>query len=365
VAKITVDSIPDLSMGSVFLATGGGGDPYVPGLITQQALETIGPAELISPDDLADDAYVVTIGGVGAPTVSLELLPSLAEVRNTINGFQDRTGKKIDAIASFEIGGGNSLIPITASAVTGRPVIDGDGMARALPEAQMMSYPICGVHPTPAVGCDYMGNISEFHVDSIMEYEEVIRQYAVDSGGMVTVAEHPMTGKQLKESVLPHTLTFATKLGEVLRVNRGNAHDMLQHLEPLFNDSIYGGIYHLYTGKVVDVSTKIIGGYDVGEATLTSFSGDGEPLKLTIKNEFLLAYLGDRLLASVPDLITLVDYETSTPLNAERLRYGQRVTVFGIKSPEFYRTNRALQFVAPSCFGFPIEYVPIEQLLNI
>ena len=197
---ITSDALPDLSLGAVFLATGGGGDPYVPGLITKNALETIGPATMIDPYTLDDDAVVVTIGGVGAPTVSLELLPSFREVENTIAAFQERTGKKLDAIASFEIGGGNSLIPITASVITGLPVIDGDGMARALPEAQMMSYPICGVSPNPAIACDYKGNIAEFNVDDIMEYEKCIRQYAVDSGGMVTVAEHPIQDCISRES---------------------------------------------------------------------------------------------------------------------------------------------------------------------
>lgn len=361
-SKLGSDSLQDLSAGAVFLATGGGGDPYVIELITRQALDTYGPVEILAPEDVDDDALVVTIGGVGAPTVSLELLPSIGEAKKTLAAFEERTGRKIDAIASFEIGGGNSLIPITAAAVSGLPVIDGDGMGRALPEAQMMSYPICGVVPTPAVATDYEGNITEFDTKDILEYEKVIRQCAVESGGMITVAEHPMTGKQLKESVIPDTISFSIEVGKILRQQRGNAHRMFEHLAPLFADSIYGDLFHLYTGKVIDCSTKIIGGYDIGEAIISPFDGDGESLRLTIKNEFLLAYVGDRLIASVPDLISIVDYETSTPINAERLRYGQRVTVFGIGCPEFYRSEKALQFVEPKCFGFSVEYKEIESL---
>lgn len=363
-AKLDRDCLDDLALGAVFLATGGGGDPHVAQLIAERALAEYGPVELLPPDQLADDAYVVAIGGVGAPTVSLELLPSINEARDTLTAFEGRVGRKVDAVVSFEIGGGNSLIPIVAAAAAGLPVIDGDGMGRALPEAQMMTYPITGVKPTPAIATDYSGQVTEFHTSDIMAFEQEIRQFAVDSGGMVTSAEHPMTGRQLKDSIIPGTVSFSIELGKLLRENRGNAHRIFEPMADLFRDSVYGTLHHLYTGKVVDSSTKIIGGYDIGEATIVPFYGDGEPLKINIKNEYLVASLGEQVLASVPDLITIVDYETSTPINAERLRFGQRVSVFGIGCPEFYRQERALRFVSPECFGFPFSFRPIEQLTS-
>ncbi|QFU75239.1 DUF917 domain-containing protein [Halioglobus maricola] len=360
--KFGRESLADLSAGAVFLATGGGGDPYVAELVAQQALEKYGSVDLIDPENLDDDAYVVAIGGVGAPTVSLELLPSIDEAVNTLRAFEDRVGRKVDAVVSFEIGGGNSLIPIVAGAVMGIPVVDGDGMGRALPEAQMMTYPISGVSPTPAVATDYQGTVTEFHTKDIMEFEKEIRQCALSSGGMITSAEHPMTGKQLKAAIVPGTVSFSIELGRLLRKYRGNAHRIYEPLAELFSGSIYGDLFHLYTGKVIDSSTRIVGGYDIGAATIAPFDGSGAELTISIKNEYLAAEANGKVIASVPDLITIVDYETSTPINAERLRYGQRVTVFGVGCPSFYRTQRALEFVAPSCFGFPFEYKTIEEL---
>tara|TARA_B100000780_G_scaffold163022_1_gene113973 strand:- start:15107 stop:16216 length:1110 start_codon:yes stop_codon:yes gene_type:complete len=362
--KLGSESLTDLSIGAVFLATGGGGDPYVAELITRAALDKFGPVDLIDPDDLDDDDFIVALGGVGAPTVSLELLPSINDAVDTLRAFEDRFGKKIDAVVSFEVGGANSLIPIIAAAGMGIPVVDGDGMGRALPEAQMMTYPIFGVLPTPAVTTDYRGGITEFHTKNILEFEPEIRQCALSSGGMITSAEHPMTGKQLKASIVPRTITFSVELGRILREGRGKAHRIFEPLKTLFANSIYGSVHHLYTGKVVDSSTKIIGGYDIGEATIASFDGSGPPLKINIKNEYLLAKINDKTVASVPDLITVLDYETSTPINAERLRFGQRVTVYGIGCPAFYRTEKALNFVAPRCFGFDFDYQPIESLIS-
>lgn len=360
--KLSANDLDDLSSGAVFLATGGGGDPYVARLVAEKALEEHGPATVLDPDELDDDAYVVTIGGVGAPTASLELLPSLGDAGRALDAFQDHVGRKVDAVVSFEIGGGNSLIPIVAAVERGIPVVNGDGMGRALPEAQMMTYPISGVLPTPAVAVDYEGNIATFSTESIFSYERQIRSLALAMGGMITACEHPMSGKQLKASIVPRTITFSMKIGSILREYRGNAQAIYAPLRDAFDDSIYGELRHLYSGKVIDSQRKITGGFDVGEATIESFDRSMPPLTIDIKNEYLVARVGEKIVASVPDLISILDFETSTPINAERLRYGQRVSVLGVGCPDYYRTEKALAVVAPRCFGFGFDYVPIEDL---
>jgi DUF917 family protein len=360
--NIDLEHLDDLALGSVFLATGGGGDPHVPQLIAEQAMRRYGPVQVIAPDTLDDDALIVAIGGVGAPTVSLELLPSVDDAARTLDAFEKHVGRKVDAVVSFEIGGGNSLIPLVAAAGKGIPVVDGDGMGRALPEAQMMSYAIAGVDPTPAVAYDYAGNITTFSTSSTPVYERHIRSLTMASGGMITTAEHPMSGSQLKGSIIPGTLSYSIELGQTLRENRGSADDLLAPLQSIFKGSIYGECRKLFTGKVTDKATTITGGYDVGEATIESFSGNGPTLSISIKNEYLLARLDGKVVASVPDLIIIVDFETSSPINAERLRYGQRVAVFAVGCPQFYRSPKALRVVGPRCFGFDLDYVPLEEI---
>lgn len=359
--KIDAADLYDISLGAVFLATGGGGDPYVPRLVAEQVLKNHGPVSLLDPGELDDDAFVVTIGAVGAPSASLELLPSVDDASRALQAFEDHVGRQVDALVSFEIGGGNSLIPMMAGAARGLPVIDGDGMGRALPEAQMMTYPIAGVRPTPAVAVDYRGQIRSFSTESIFDYEKQIRTFALENGGMVTACEHPMTGTQLKASVVPRTVTFSKRLGALLREHRGDAHAICDPLVEAFSGSIYGEVRHLYTGKVVDSEREIVGGFDMGSVRLESFTHGEGALKLEIKNEFLTARRNESILASVPDLITVLDYETSTPINAERLRYGQRVSVYAIGCPDYYRSPSALEVVGPRCFGFDFDYVPLEE----
>ena len=360
--RITHEDIADLCKGSVFLATGGGGDPYVSQILVEQTLKKHGPVDLVSLADVPDDAFVVAIGEVGAPSVSLEQLPIGTECLDVVDRFEAWVGKKITHLVSFEVGGANSVIPLIAATTKKIPLIDGDGMARALPEAQMMTFAIEGVRPTPAVAVDYTGGAVYFDTEDTSIYERQIRNIAMAMGGMVFTAESPMTAAEARRAVVPGTISFALELGRMLTANFGNSVHVEKPLRELFDRSDYGILKHLYTGKIVDINRKVVGGFDVGEAIVESLGNDMPPLTLAIKNEFLVATVGDKVVASVPDLITIVDHETSSPINAERIHYGQRVTVFGIGCPPHYRTERALKVVAPRAFGFDFDYRPIESL---
>jgi DUF917 family protein len=361
---ISHEDIADLCRGSVFLATGGGGDPYISQLLVTAALKQHGPVELLPLSALPDDSLVVAIGEVGAPSISLEQLPIGTECLDVIDRFEAFTSKTITHLVSFEVGGANSVIPLIAAAARGIPLIDGDGMARALPEAQMMTFAIEGVSPSPAVAVDYSGGAVFFDVKDTLLYERQIRSFAMAMGGMVFTAEHPMTSEQARRAIIPGTISFALELGRTLRRHAGNAKLIEEPLRTLFSASDYGEFRHLYTGKVVDIESKTVGGFDVGEATIESTISDGPAMHLSIKNEFLMAKVGGSVVASVPDLITMVDHETSAPINAERLHYGQRVTVFGIGCPPHYRTPAALEVVAPRAFGFDCDYTPIEGIAS-
>ncbi len=360
--KLQEQQLKDLATGAAFLATGGGGDPYLSLLCAQQSIKQYQPADLISIDDLPDDAIIVAVGSVGAPTTSLELLPSIDDPVIAIKAFEQHRGVKVDAVVSFEIGGANSLIPIVAAAASGIPVIDGDGMGRALPEVQMMTYSIAGITPTPSVAVDYAGNCVVFDDVTVLEYEDQIREFAMQRGGMVTTVEFCMTAAELRRCIVPDTVSLAIKIGEVLRVEQGNAVELIERLRVVFEPTTYGHIVTLFTGTVTDVATSVIGGYDIGYATLRSDKNDEEDVRVDIKNEYLTVWAGESLRICVPDLITFLESETGQPINSERLGFGQRVTIIGIGCPAHFRTSKALEVVGPRCFGFDFDFTPIEEL---
>ena len=95
--QISAKDIKDLCCGAAFLATGGGGDPYVSQLAAERLLKKHGPANLMAPDEIPDDFNVVSIGMVGAPTVTLEQLPTEDEAVKAFDAYEQQTGRKIDA----------------------------------------------------------------------------------------------------------------------------------------------------------------------------------------------------------------------------------------------------------------------------
>jgi DUF917 family protein len=83
---------------------------------------------------------------------------------------------------------------------------------------------------------------------------------------------------------------------------------------------------------------------------------------LLYQNEFLMARIGNKVLASTPDLICTVDMETGEPITAEQVRYGLRVAVLGIPCVPEWRTTAAIDLVGPGAFGYDVEYQTVEQL---
>ena len=66
------------------------------------------------------------------------------------------------------------------------------------------------------------------------------------------------------------------------------------------------------------------------------------------------------MLASVPDLIAVLDSEDAKPITTEEIRYGFRVTVIGLPCDPRWRTEAGLQLVGPRYFGYEFDYVPVE-----
>jgi len=67
------------------------------------------------------------------------------------------------------------------------------------------------------------------------------------------------------------------------------------------------------------------------------------------------------VLASVPDLICLVDKETALPVTTDALRYGQRLAVLGVPAPELLKTEAALEVIGPKAFGYAVDYRPLSN----
>jgi DUF917 family protein len=350
--------IEDIAVGAALLGTGGGGDPYIGKLMALQAIEEYGPIKLISVDEVPDDAMVVPSGMMGAPTVLVEKTPSGDEAIKAFNSLESYLEKKIFATMPLEAGGVNSLLPFALAARLGLPVVDADGMGRAFPELQMVTFYLDGISATPMIVADEKGNISLFNAINNVWAERLARTAVIQKGGAAMIALYPMTGRNIKDSAIHNILQLEENIGKTIRLAKQNNQDPIHEVLKLT------GGYELFQGKVVDVNRKTETGFARGTALIEGIQNyKGEDLELRFQNEHLLALTKDRLLCVTPDLIAVLDAETGIPITTEALRYGARCVVVGLPCHPKWRTEKGIATCGPKYFGYEFDYVPVEELV--
>ena len=93
--QIDLDLVEDFATGCAVLGTGGGGDVGPELLQARAAIASAGPVEVLTLDELPDDALVVPIGGWGAPTVGLEKLGSGREGLAIVTAVERAFDRKV------------------------------------------------------------------------------------------------------------------------------------------------------------------------------------------------------------------------------------------------------------------------------
>lgn len=358
---LTAADLPDLVRGAALLGTGGGGDPQIGRTLVEQALGD-GSITLLTPDELDDDALVIPTALMGAPSVLLERLPRGTEPVDALRRLERHLGRTATATMPIESGGINSTIPLLVAAQLGLPVVDADGMGRAFPELQMETFAVYGVHGSPLAIADERGHTALVETGSDnRKMEQFARAITIRMGGVGYIAEYAMSGADVKRTAIPGTLSLALRLGRTLRVAREEHRDPIAVLAEVLPDTPYRYGRALFTGKVVDVDRRTEDGFTRGLARLAAFEGPSI-CEIAFQNEYLVARIDGQVRTIVPDLITALHLETGEPITAEGLRYGQRVCVFAIATPEIMRTPEALAVFGPQAFGLTEPFVPVERL---
>jgi DUF917 family protein len=356
VRKIGIKELEDIALGAALLGSGGGGDPYIGKLMAIGAIKEKGPATLLDPDEIADDAFVVPIAMMGAPTVLAEKGIGMNEYRTLYDMVSAFYNRKIDALMPIEAGGVNSMLPFAAAARLGLPLVDADGMGRAFPELQMVTFTIGGVSATPMALTDEKGNSTLFKTITNKWTEDLARAVTMVSGGAVSISLYCMDGAVMKKYCVRNIVSRSEKLGKAIREAK---HGPLSP-EENFLSACEG--YKIFRGKITDIQREVRGAFNFGKAIFEG-SGEykGENAFVEFQNENLVVSVEGEIRATTPDLICLVDTETFIPLPTDALKYGKRVLVVGLKCYEAWRSPKGIEIVGPRYFGYDTDYIPVEQ----
>jgi DUF917 family protein len=344
-------SLNAIALGGAVLGSGGGGDPYVGRLMTQQSIEKSGGVKVIDIESLPDDALILPIAMMGAPTVMVEKFPSGNEFAQLIPMIEKMLTKPVSAILCAEAGGLNSTIPFVAASKLGLPIIDGDAMGRAFPELQMVTFTLGGISATPMAMVDEKGNGCTFDTISNVWTEKLARAITIQMGGSAMCSLYPVTAKECKDYLIRGSLSLIHHIGNIIEKHSFNAYEILVK-------ELNGK--HLFQGRVRDVERRTEGGWNRGIVRLEGIDEFvNRDAKIDFQNEFLVATEGDNVLATTPDLICMFDANTGSPVTAETIKYGLAVNVLGLPCDPIWQSEIAIEMVGPRYFKYDIDYKPL------
>jgi DUF917 family protein len=327
--RLDASNLPDLARGCAVLAAGGPGDVQVALVMARVAVERGGPVEVLTPDEVDDDALVMPCGLVGAPTLAAERLWTGDEglaLRDTVEAIH---GATVGALMCFEIGGANGLVPVMWAARGGLPLVDADGMGRAFPHLHQQAMRLAGVDASPVVLTEARGNTIVLRTPRDGEADRLARGAAASLGGVCAGALFCMSGVQARSSAIGGSYTRALELGG--------------------RDARAAGNVLVAQARVVDLQPSA--------ATLRGTGDDaGRQLRIELQDGYLLAIEDGAVRAAVPDVICLLEPGGGEAISTERLRHGNRVDVVVWPAPGVWRTGAGLAMVGPAGFGYDIEY---------
>jgi len=114
---MTDERLESIAVGAGILGTGGGGNPYRGKLIVRRQLREGRRVAIVAPEEVPDDAFVVSVGGMGAPVIGIERIIRGDEALCALRALEEATGRRFDYVIPGEVGGGNSTIPMLVGAL--------------------------------------------------------------------------------------------------------------------------------------------------------------------------------------------------------------------------------------------------------
>lgn len=348
---LTPLDINDISRGAGILGSGGGGNPEMGRLMALNAIKRGYAIQMISSEDLPDDAFVVDFGGVGSPEVSSERPSSIIEGVQVIHLMEKRSGKKVTALLLGEAAGSNATEPLLVAAILDIPVIDCDCMGRAFPQIDMTTPHIYGTFTEFYAAVSNGVKKALIEAENFADLEEKVRVATVEMGGAVSCAMSAMSGAQVKKWTIKGTLSVAQAIGRSLReAHRQPFTASLKVLNEVLAQTDYKEAHVVFEGRIINLTKGISNGFSIGGFTVINTAQT--KVDVGFQNENLIAqdHGTKKVLALVPELITIVDKNNFQPICCEDLRYGQEVVILKMSPPAMMNTEKARKIVGPQAF---------------
>jgi len=303
-------------LGGALLGGGGGGKVAYGLELARQAL-TLGVPRLISCSDLSPEAILVTVSVVGAPTANVSLAP--AHYCRAVTLLQESSRLTIAGLITSENGAVGSVNGWVQSALLQIPVVDAPCNGRAHPIGLMGSM---GLHKRAGY-TSLQAAVGQNDLEVLIRAPlgvaaTMIRQAAIQAGGMVAVARNPVEAAYVQQHAAPGAIHQAVALGRKMMAAQPKGPKAVANA---LAEELVGQVYG--PAVVEDVSLITEGGFDHGTILL---SLDTSRLELTFWNEYMTLEQDGERLATFPDLIATLGMD-GLPCSSAEIIKGQQVYI--------------------------------------
>ncbi len=312
--------------GAVFAAGGGGWADH--GRMLGAAAVNAGEPELVTMDEVPDDAWIATAAAIGAPAGTTEWQMLGVDYVKAVELVQKELGAPIYGLIIGQNGKSSTLNGWLPSALLGMKVIDAVGDIRAHPTGDMGSIGLAN-SPEPMIQSAVGGNRARnAYIELVVrgataKVSPILRTASDMSGGFIASCRNPVRASYVRRHAALGGISMALALGEAILA-----------AEPKGGAAVIDAICTQTRGEIIargKVSRKSVvytpEAFDIG--TLTVGDGGGA-CTLHVMNEYMAAYdsAGERT-ACYPDVITTLD-TNGVPVSVGEVTEGMELLVLRI-----------------------------------
>jgi uncharacterized protein len=313
--------------GGAVLAAGGGGFADH-GRMLGTAAVNAGQPELVTLDDVPDDAFIATAAAIGAPAGTTQWQMLGVDYVKAVELVQRELGAPIYGLMIGQNGKSSTLNAWLPSAILGTKVIDAVGDLRAHPTGDMGSIGLAN-SPEPMVQSAVGGNrANNAYIELVVrgataKVSPILRRAADMSGGFITSCRNPVRASYVRKHAALGGISIALALGEaIIAAEPKGGAAVIDAIAREMHGDIIG------SGKVMSKTVRYTSdAFDVGTIEI----GDGDDACLLhIMNEYMAVEdTGKKRLASYPDVIATLDHK-GVPVSVGEIKEGMELLVLQI-----------------------------------
>lgn len=319
---LTADDVEAAVAGGSVLACGGGG--WVDhGYLVGRTAVAFGAPQLVSLDELADDALIATVTAIGAPAApDWEMRPR--DYVRALELLARELDRPVVGTMTAQNGSSTTCNGWMQSAVLGTLVVDAAGDGRAHPTGKMGSIGLTALEGYEAVQAVAGGNRAQGRYlecvarGPVSHCANILREASDRSGGFIAAARNPIDAAYVRAHAAVGAISFALALGEaMLAAEPAGAEAVIETVTGQLGGRI------LARGPVRGKRLRYQHAFDVGALHV------GE-VELGYVNEHLTAESAGERLGSFPDVLATLSLRDGRPVSIADIADGDEVAVLHV-----------------------------------